>query len=74
MSERANTIANLRHWLTLAPSSQLAEFLACLRDELSTRLNFDAANFVTRGIACLDERKVAERLRVPDQPPADVVE
>lgn len=62
MSNRANQVANLRLWLAAAPAEELAEFLSAMRDELSTRLHFDCANYVSKGIACLDARKIAERL------------
>jgi hypothetical protein len=62
MSDRANQLANLRVWLAGTASKNLAEFLGCVRDELSTRLAFDSANYVTRAIACLDERRLADQL------------
>jgi hypothetical protein len=61
MSARAMQLANLRVWLAAVPTSDLGEYLSAMRDELSTRLNFDAANYVTRAIASLDVVKVGSR-------------
>jgi len=61
MSTRANQLANLRLWLAASPTSEIAEYLGVIRDELSTRLNFDAANYVTRAVACCDVVKVGSR-------------
>jgi hypothetical protein len=73
MSARANQLANLRLWLASTPTVELAEYLACVRDELSTRLNFDAANYVTRAIACCDVVKVGSRaVPATSEPPASV--
>lgn len=73
MSTRANQVANLRLWLSAARAAEIAEFLSAMRDELSTRLDFDAANYVTRAVACLDARKLAARLSsATAEPPARV--
>lgn len=71
MIGRASQLDNLRLWLAAATPAQLADFLSAVRDELSTRLDFDSANYVTRALACLDVRRMSERLGpATTEPPA----
>jgi predicted NAD/FAD-dependent oxidoreductase len=54
-------VSNLRLLLASLPAPELAELMGVMADELRTRLQFDAANYVTRAVACLDARRLADR-------------
>jgi hypothetical protein len=58
----SNQLGNLRLWLASASVDQLGEFVSAIRDEASSRLAFDAANYMTRALACLDVARLAQRL------------
>jgi hypothetical protein len=54
-------VANVRTMLADLPATSVAELMGCIADELRTRLQFDAANYVTRGVATLDVVRLADR-------------
>lgn len=70
MTDR-DRLVNFRLWLGLIPTSMLGDVAGALRDEAVTRLQLDAANYFTKGIACLDVLKVGDRaIPAIAEPPA----
>lgn len=54
-------VTNLKLWLSLMDERCLAEVVQATRNELQGRLKLDAANYLTRAVACLDIERVAPR-------------
>jgi hypothetical protein len=63
----------LRLWLAAQELPRLVEVLAAVGDELSSRQQFDARNYITRAVACLDAERItfAER-QAPAESPSSV--
>lgn len=62
-------VSNLRLLLCALPADELCELLGVAADELRTRLQFDAANYITRAVASLDQVRLADRALAPSSEP-----
>jgi hypothetical protein len=64
-------VARLRLWIALMSDVELAAMLTGAAEELTGRMHCDAANYVVRGVACLDaDRLQIEREPATAEPPA----